>query len=193
MGQVLPVEVPSTAEEFDQLAGRTGACVDEASKNVIYRSWNHDFREAFCEALEAETGEPRKSHEEGEGDKKKVVYDEKEAPYYNRLIADKHITEEAAQSIANTVAAGIKFDPTPAKRGGKAPKELVLLVDNAFTAIESAEHPLTAEKFAANLAGRLGIDDFDSQFGELTKESAVAALVAIKDKEARDREAGLLS
>jgi hypothetical protein len=192
LGQTVPVQVPSNAEEFDQLAGRTGACVDEANRNVIYRGWNHAFREAFCDALEQETGIEREGEDQGEGDKKKFVYTEKEQPYINRLLSTGAISEEAMQQIASTVGEGIKFDPSPSTRSKKAPKEIVALVDNAFIAIEDDGHALTEEKFAGNLAQRLGIDTFESQFGELTKESAITALQAIKEKEQRERESSLL-
>lgn len=53
----LSYDVPSTAEEFDQLAGRVGACVDEANANIKYRGTLTDFRASFLHGLHVGEGD----------------------------------------------------------------------------------------------------------------------------------------
>lgn len=53
----LSYDVPSDASEFDTLAGRVGACVDEANANVVYRGTLTDFRAAFLHGLHVGEGE----------------------------------------------------------------------------------------------------------------------------------------
>jgi len=52
LGFKLNYEVPSSVEEFDRLAKRSGAALDEANKNVIYRSVLATFRDGFLHGLE---------------------------------------------------------------------------------------------------------------------------------------------
>ena len=188
-----PVTVPKTASAFDRMAGRTGACVEEAVRNVIYRGVNHDFRAALCERLEAETGEPRKSHEEGEGEKKRTVYDETEKQYKARLIVEGHTDDEQCQLFANEIGKTIVFDPSPSSRSKKAPKEIENAADNLLAAIEGdSTGSTTAETVAGKIASRLGIAAFADSFGEWSRDSLIAALVALKEKEDRERTNSLL-
>lgn len=48
----LNYDVPSSVEEFDKLAKRSGATLDEANKNVLYRSVLNVFRDAFLHGLD---------------------------------------------------------------------------------------------------------------------------------------------
>lgn len=52
LGFKLNYEVPSSVEEFDRLAKRNGAALDEANKNVIYRSVLATFRDGFLHGLD---------------------------------------------------------------------------------------------------------------------------------------------
>lgn len=52
LGYKLNYDVPSSIEEFDRLAKRTNAALDEANKNVIYRSVLATFRDAFLHGLD---------------------------------------------------------------------------------------------------------------------------------------------
>lgn len=54
LGYKLTKSVPATEAEFDKLAGRVGACVDEANKNIIYRAVLADFRPGFLHGIEAD-------------------------------------------------------------------------------------------------------------------------------------------
>lgn len=54
LGFKLNYDVPASVDEFDRLAKRTGAALDEANKNVIYRSVLNQFRDGFLHGLDAE-------------------------------------------------------------------------------------------------------------------------------------------
>ena len=185
LGQTVTLQVPETAEEFDSLAGATGLCVKDANRNVIYRQWNHEFRRAFCEALEAETGIARKTRTVGEGDKAKEVFDETEADYIQSLELGKHIDEERMSQVAQEVAAEVKFDPTPSTRSKKIPKEILEAAAGLWAAIQAKE--VSAKDVAANFQKALGIENFELAFGKVSEESLAAALLADKEKEDRDR------
>ena len=182
LGLAIVVQVPSTAEEFDQLAGRVGACLDEGTKNVIYRSVNHDFRKALCERLAEETGIARATVDSAPAEDGTVsqVQDPKETEkvYYNSLLADGHIDVEKAQVIANEIAADLTFDPSPTSRAKKAPKEIDNAVAGILAAVEA--EATTAEIVEGKLAAKLGIEDFTASYGEFGAASLTAALLAEK-------------
>lgn len=48
----LSYSVPSTVEEFDKLAQRSGAALDEANKNVLYRAVLNQARYGFLHGIE---------------------------------------------------------------------------------------------------------------------------------------------
>lgn len=48
----LNYDVPSSVEEFDRLAGREGAALDEANKNVLYRAVLNQARYAYLHGLD---------------------------------------------------------------------------------------------------------------------------------------------
>lgn len=177
--------VPSTVEEFDSLAGQPGICLQYAIANGIYKQWNHEFRDALCERLEETTGIARTTKEEKtkEG-KTKTTYTETEQVYLNRLLADGNINETDLQKLANEVAAGIKFDPSPSTRVKKAPKEIVNNAAAIMAAIENGQS--TAKTVAKKLGDDLGVK-FADAFGEFSEESVIQALLAVKAKEDRDR------
>jgi hypothetical protein len=55
----LPYEVPSSPEEFDQLAGKEGACLAEGIKNIIYRGTLTDFRSVLLHGWHEGEGDDR--------------------------------------------------------------------------------------------------------------------------------------
>jgi hypothetical protein len=56
LGYDLSYSVPSTAEEYDQLAKEVGACVKSASLNVIYRSVLAELRPFFLHGVDKTDG-----------------------------------------------------------------------------------------------------------------------------------------
>lgn len=112
--KALPLSVPASVEEFDQLAKRSGAALDEANKNVIYRSTLAEFRDSFLhgydavkdeagnvvtdgfEGIEKRTGIERKTKvkkpevkdADGKVTQQEVLaFDETEEDYYDRVLA----------------------------------------------------------------------------------------------------------
>lgn len=185
-----PVKVPSTADEFDQLAGRKGACVEEAIRNIIYRSVNHEFRAKLCAKLEEHTGIPRETKTTGEGDSAKTEYTETEKKYKARLIIDGHVDQETCQIFANEIAKEIKFDPSPSKRRGGPTKEIQVAAESILNAISMGQS--SPEIVSAKVAAKLGLADFVSSFGEFNEASLIQALIAIDEKEKREKVSGLL-
>jgi hypothetical protein len=56
MGLDFDIEVPTTVEEFDSLAKKPGAALNEAILNVIYRGTLKEVRDRFITALEKAVG-----------------------------------------------------------------------------------------------------------------------------------------
>lgn len=185
-----PVKVPSTADEFDQMAGRKGACVEEAIRNIIYRSVNHEFRAKLCAKLEEHTGIPRETKTTGEGDSAKTEYTETEKKYKARLILSGAVDQERCQIFANEIAKEIKFDPSPSKRRGGPTKEIQIAAESILNAIEMGQS--SGDIVSAKIAAKLGISDFVASFGEFNEASLIQALVAIDEKEKREKVSGLL-
>lgn len=141
LGFKLNLSVPSTVEEFDNLAKKEGACLTSATMNVVYRSWNNQFRAKFAEFIESATsikritevvlgkdGQPKKDAD-GEVVEK---YNETEAVYIDRVMAQlvhdgKAATVEAALSSyaadAQRIADGIAFDPSETEKAPAGPKK----------------------------------------------------------------------
>jgi hypothetical protein len=185
-----PIKVPSSAEEFDLLAGRKGACLEEAIRNVIYRSVNHEFRGLLCDKLEKHTGIEREFKMEGDGEKKRKVFTESEKKYKARLILGGQVDQETCQLFANEIAKELRFDPSPSKRRGGPSKEIQAAVESILQAIAMGQS--TKEIVGAKLAGKLGLINFESAYGEFNEASLTAAMVALEEKEKREKVAGLL-
>lgn len=152
---VLVPGVPVTCEGYNELAApRTGnPCLEDAVNSTIYRSWNTEFRETFvdkvAEVLKAEAvasadgneeagkpfdraivkyGPDKKDAETGKMVQGNPVY-EQDGAFLDRIlgIANKKVTE--FQSVADEVAAGIAFDPSPSTRTGRLPKAIEELLE----------------------------------------------------------------
>jgi hypothetical protein len=123
------IAVPETAAEFDSLAKRDGACVDEAISNVIYRGTNADFRDAYLNALIAKYNYVRPTKADPSGKKNedgstRQVFENSEAKEIGIIVALHDISEETQQTIADDVMgskdaegnAVIAFDPSQRER-----------------------------------------------------------------------------
>lgn len=193
---------PADADEFNQLAGNPNACVSDANNNVKYRSTYPGIRAAFVEKLAEFTGEPRKTKPKKNAAGEAVTKDgepvlvtaETEKTYYNRLLLGKYeevdrdpLTKEEAQSLMDELQKEspdtFVLDPTPATRSTKAPKEIEGAADNILARIEAGE--TDGEKVFTNIAAVLGAEV--ETLGEFSRENLVAALVAVKTKEDRER------
>lgn len=147
--KVLVPGVPTTCEDYNTLASRPGnPCLDDAVLSVIYRSWNAEFRSAFvpavAEALKADAEDPsvydRQKVKEGapkkDAEGNEVAGDpimEQDGAYLARIIAASGKEVTAFQSIADEIAAGISFDPSPSQRQGQLPKKFREAAEDLFS------------------------------------------------------------
>lgn len=146
LGLVVPVSVFSTAEEYNSAANRPSedAVVEDANDNLVYRGALADFREEFCNAVETATGIERKkspvllkdnTQRKDTNGELMFDWDENEAEYFRRVIAQTNRAVESFQEVADSVATNLalKADPTVRERkpaGPKTPpKSVYTLVD----------------------------------------------------------------
>lgn len=86
-GLEFDVNVPfNTVEEFDNLAGKAGACLMEATNHVIAHKHLGRVRAAVCKKLEELTGIERKKTTAEDGSSEK--YAETEQTYFRRVVAE---------------------------------------------------------------------------------------------------------
>lgn len=150
-GLNVTTSVPSTVEEFDSLAKRSGACLDEATKNVIYRGVLNDFRDVLLhgqpEVKDAAgnvtqigvTGMDdlfkveRHSEEvkDKDGNVKKnakgepiTSYVEKEQAFFDRIVTTHNVSPADQQKLADVVSSALTFDPSATERKPAGPKKL---------------------------------------------------------------------
>jgi hypothetical protein len=153
------VLIPQTVEEFDQLAKRSGACLESASDNVVYRGVLSGVREDLVEAVEKHTGVARLSTTTKKGDKEIVTYTESDGEYLKRVKAEKKWTDEdyvrALQPLMDTIVASEAnaFDPSETVREAKKPKKLAQSYIDAATRVFSNGN---AEKIAARIEAESG-------------------------------------
>jgi len=186
LGFDVMVQVPETVEEFDSLAGRSGACLEEATDNVIYRGVLAEFRSKLVDALEKDTSFPiereQKKNAKGEPqfdkDQKPIlVVSESEGAYKKRLQAHLGLDDDAFAArfapLAQQVAQGIKFDPKATERKPKTPPK---------TYLEAARSILAQGGTYEKAAGKLG--------AELNREvpaTEEGVAFALQEREARRR------
>lgn len=119
-GLVFKHEVPSSVEEFDQNAKKAGACLEEATNNVVYRSSLAEFRASMCEKLEEKYKEPRKTKVSGKNKAGEdiVVFAETENDYIERVAALQKVEVTSFQALADEVSKSISFDASATVRKG---------------------------------------------------------------------------
>lgn len=117
-GVIFKHEVPDSVAEFDRNAKKEGACLEEATNNVVYRSSLAEFRAAMCEKLESLHGVERKTKVSGKNKAGEdiVVFAETENDYIERVAAEKKLEASTLQSIGDEVAATIIFDASASVR-----------------------------------------------------------------------------
>jgi hypothetical protein len=187
LGLSATISVSENQDEFNLLAGSPDACHNEALNNVLYRGVYPELRAKLSEKLEAETEVPRGSKTNEAG---KSTYIETEQTYYNRLIANGHVTEERAQELMDEVSLEVVFDPSPSRRRSGAPKEIVAAAEGILDAIKAGQS--TEERVGSKLAAAVGAADFVERFGKFSLESVTAALVAHKEITDRERKNAFL-
>jgi len=99
-------DVPTSVEEFDQMAGRQGACLEYAVQHILFHSVYETVRSLICEKVEA-TGFARKTKPHPTKPGVEVI-DESEAAYISRYLAATGKTIEQLQQEVGVVAVPFK-------------------------------------------------------------------------------------
>ena len=148
LGLDIKLNTPVSVDEFDTLAKRVNACLDEATNNVVYRGMLAEYRETFCERVELESKIERKWKTVMKDGKPVVkdgnestVWDETEADYFKRVCAEQKCEPSKFQSLADEVAAYLVFDPTERERKERGPVKLAkMYVEKATEVITQGRH-----------------------------------------------------
>lgn len=132
-GYTFKLSVPSTVAEFDQLAKRTDAALQNAIDHEVYHGTLGEIREALADLVEETYKVERREVGTGkfeEEDGKKVEILKWEAPmvYLERVAAEKSFTSpKPFQKEVDRLSAGgdkeVKFDPSVHERKS-GPKKL---------------------------------------------------------------------
>jgi len=191
LGYQISVSVPDSVQEFDRLAKAEGTCLEQANRNVIYRSVLAEFRSLFCDALESATKIARKTKDTGKTRKTKVeaadgsvteseeaivVWAETEGEFEDRVIQtiarDESLSPEAVktrfQEMADKLAATLPFDPSESEKSPAGPKKVSASILAVAQKIIDAGR---GEAVAASLATKLGIP-VDSSLESLARAVA---------------------
>jgi hypothetical protein len=170
LGLAVNLSVPSTVQEFDTNAKREGACLEEATNNIVYRSCLAELRDLFlhgCDedkeaGITAFTGVEqtykveRKTKGTGRKDsegKEIVVYAETEAEYLERVRREKKLELTVLQPLMDKAAARVKFDAAARERKPAAPKKLAAKYKESAEAVLKGPH---LKRFVADVDKALG-------------------------------------
>tara|TARA_R110000772_G_scaffold266171_2_gene388324 strand:+ start:4205 stop:4798 length:594 start_codon:yes stop_codon:yes gene_type:complete len=139
--------VPTSASEFDEMAGEVGSCLNEAVDNVIYRQYLSVLRPKIVEAAEKEFEIPRKS-ETVDGS---TIY-EKDKAFIDRLLKVEGVSSAELAELAQTVADGFPFTVNTTTSGRLAKRYL----DSADQVIEHMDANENGDysKFVNNITSR---------------------------------------
>jgi hypothetical protein len=191
LGVSVLLSVPSSIEEYDQLAKRVNATLDDAIDNVVYRSALADFRESFCAEVEKETGIARKREtvldkdnnpKKDESGNTVTKYSETEGDYLKRVCSEKNYDDAGPfQALADVVASTITFDPSVREKKEGSAKVAKTYLEAADKIIGmGAEAVDRARTKLANYLGRelasIGAD----------RDSIGAAIKAKQDKQRQE-------
>lgn len=142
----LPFQNAEDVAEFDRLAGKEGACLEEANANVTYRGGVlGKARDLLVEMIAAKTGIAQnftvKKVKRKDGTESEVKEYEKDSDYVERVVAQLGVTEEAFaaqyQTEAAAITAAVAFDPKASTRTG-APKKLPDMYKDAAAKLVAA-------------------------------------------------------
>jgi len=166
LGHLITVNVPSTIEEFDQMAGKAGAALEEAIDHVVMHSLLGKVRPALAALVEEET-KIKQTRDTG----RKTLVNGVETPILEELSEKAYLAMVAAQQpgydpeaevgpfqkLADRLSAGgdkeIKFDPKAQKRTGLGPVLAKAYKENAAKFLADAKN---LPKVLKNLGKVLG-------------------------------------
>lgn len=182
------IKAPTTVEGFDALAGRSGAALDFAVKQVVYHKTLGDAREEIVDAAEKAFDFPRLEIDTGKKTKKTgaaiTVWEEPD-DYVKRLFAEKGWDREnpPKEWIDMTGSLEVAFDPSAKVRESKS-KTLAKVY---IAAVESIYKAGSTAKAASVLGVTLTGDD------AVDKPALGWALKEREDAKRRAAEAAMLA
>jgi hypothetical protein len=141
LGYKLSFAGPDSVEEYDRLAGKTGACLEDACDNTIYRGTLPEFQDKFGEYLESMFGKRQVNITATESakarsktpDKVKDVM-ETWTRFHNRVTANLDDAAKAELATkAQEIASGVTVDPSPSKRASGLSKDLRSKAESLLT------------------------------------------------------------
>lgn len=146
VGYKLNFKAPGTVEDYDRMAGKTGACLEDALDNTIYRGTLGEWQDAFAPKLAALTGisrgvdtaatEKSRARSKNPGNVKDIpekfkAYNARVTSTWAVMTNEKgEIVEDPAKlkelaDLAQSVADTITVDPAPSKRSAGIAKDLL--------------------------------------------------------------------
>lgn len=219
LGLTANIEVPATTEEFDTNAKRTGACLDEAINNVVYRGVLANLRDVFLhgdeeekdgkktlvfEGLEHRTKNARKTkvlRKNAEGEEI-VGYAETEADYFQRVLAETKQEASAFQSLMDAAVKRCRFDASEAERKPRGPIKIgenwlkaadSLIAGNDFTKFEKSYHKFTGKALAHPTVDEGKTDEEKTKAKELRRNLYARLIKEMYDaKVAKELASGVL-
>jgi hypothetical protein len=164
LGLVVKLNVPSSVVEFDKLAGRDGACLEEAINNIAYRGALAEFRDTLLHGdeekklvgLDSITKVERKIKTRNGRDGKVIEeWAESEGDHFKRILEATKQDASNFQPQADKVSAVLVFDPKKAEAKPRGPKKLAQQYKNTASAILKGPHVV---KFAKDVKAAIGLD-----------------------------------
>jgi len=164
LGLEVNVPVPETVAEFDQLAGKEGACLENATNNVVYRSILAQFRRLLVTVVEDISGIKRELVDSGKTKKEKNdAGEEVDVPvleFAPQHATEKKYIEDACRQTGKSlralvsiekqaeIEAQLTFDPSEREAGSKKIPDYVTNIVNKIVAagvVEQVASDLSAE------------------------------------------------
>jgi hypothetical protein len=142
LGYKLSFNGPKSVEDYDQKAGRVGACLEDACDNTIYRGtlpeWQDAFAAAVEEKLKVKRGVDNTATERAKSrakDPSKIQdVPEKVKAFIQRVTAGMSEQEKGELTVlAQSIANNIVVDPSPSKRARGPGKDLLAKADSLLT------------------------------------------------------------
>jgi hypothetical protein len=149
LGYEITLKGPSSVEEYDRIAGKVGACLEDAIDNEIYRGTLPDVQDKFGAELVKKFGERGINQKATDAAKARAkddaarakVKDVKETwtTYHNRVTAG--MSDDARKELATLIqqaADACPVNPTPTSRAKGPAKAFVAKADSILTLDEAA-------------------------------------------------------
>jgi hypothetical protein len=170
LGYKLKFRGPKTVEEYDQKAGRVGACLEDACDNTIYRGTLPEWQDEFSKAVETRLGQTRgidqaateRARSRAKDPSKIKDVSEKVKAFVQRVTAGmSEVQKGELVGLSQQVADGIEVDPSPSKRARGPDKTLLAKADSILT-LPADQLQAKIDKYLEKVEGyELETDDTD--------------------------------